>query len=153
VKIAFLRQRSVADRYFIEYIDCRSSDGFFQKYRFIFVHGQFLPYHLAIRGRLEGASRQRRSPTDAKKRKHSQRSRNGFQPHALSGVAGNPGAHRSRLFGIDCALDRSGNLVVCRSQCLDVVHAHNEEFPYKAPFVHRIKSVFDEMLRKLAIAA
>jgi hypothetical protein len=43
VKIAYLRQRSDADRYFIEYIDCRSSGGFFQKYRFIFVHGQFLP--------------------------------------------------------------------------------------------------------------
>jgi hypothetical protein len=31
-----------------------------------------------------------------------------------------------------------------------LVHDKNEEFPYKAPFVHRIKSAFDEMLRKFA---
>jgi hypothetical protein len=31
-----------------------------------------------------------------------------------------------------------------------LVHDDNAEFPYKAPFVHRIKQAFDEMLRKLA---
>jgi hypothetical protein len=33
-----------------------------------------------------------------------------------------------------------------------LVHEHNEEFPYKAPFVLRIKSAFDVMLQKLANA-
>jgi hypothetical protein len=33
-----------------------------------------------------------------------------------------------------------------------LVHEGNEEFPYKAPFVLRIKLAFDEMLRKFAIA-
>jgi hypothetical protein len=32
-----------------------------------------------------------------------------------------------------------------------LVHDKSEEFPYKAPFVHRIKSAFDEMLRKFAV--
>ena len=31
-----------------------------------------------------------------------------------------------------------------------LVHDRNEEFPYKAPFVFRIKSAFGEMLRKFA---
>jgi hypothetical protein len=31
-----------------------------------------------------------------------------------------------------------------------LVHEHNEEFPYKAPFVHRIKSAFDRRSRKFA---
>jgi hypothetical protein len=31
-----------------------------------------------------------------------------------------------------------------------LVHGDNAEFPYKTPFVHRIKRAFDEMLRKLA---
>jgi len=31
-----------------------------------------------------------------------------------------------------------------------LVHDQNEELPYKTPFVHRIKSAFDEMLRKLS---
>jgi hypothetical protein len=34
-----------------------------------------------------------------------------------------------------------------------LVHEHNEEFPHKTPFVHRIKLAFDEMLRKLANTA
>ena len=33
-----------------------------------------------------------------------------------------------------------------------LVHEHNEEFPYKDPYVVRIKLAFDEMLRKLAVA-
>ena len=55
-------------------------------------------------------------------------------------------------FGIDCGLDRSGDLVVFEVNASMLVHEHNEEFPYKAPFVHRIKLAFDEMLGKLATA-
>ncbi|HEY5126110.1 MAG TPA: tetratricopeptide repeat protein, partial [Bradyrhizobium sp.] len=46
--MASLAQRPDTDRYFIEYIDYRSADGNFRKYRFIFVNEQILPYHLAI---------------------------------------------------------------------------------------------------------
>ena len=34
-----------------------------------------------------------------------------------------------------------------------LVHERNEDFPYKAPFVLRIKQAFDVMLQKFAIAA
>jgi hypothetical protein len=30
------------------------------------------------------------------------------------------------------------------------VHGQNDDFPYKTPFVQRIKAAFDEMLRKFA---
>jgi hypothetical protein len=33
-----------------------------------------------------------------------------------------------------------------------LVHEQNEDFPYKAPFVLRIKLAFDEMLRKFSVA-
>jgi hypothetical protein len=56
-------------------------------------------------------------------------------------------------FGIDCGLDRSGNLVLFEANASMLIHEHNEEFPYKTPFVHRIKQAFDEMLRKLAATA
>ncbi len=45
---AVLAQRPDTDRYLIEYVDYRSDDGYFRKYRFIFVGDQILPYHLAI---------------------------------------------------------------------------------------------------------
>ena len=52
-------------------------------------------------------------------------------------------------FGIDCGLDVCGNLVVFEANASMLVHEQNEDFPYKAPFVLRIKSAFDAMLRKL----
>jgi hypothetical protein len=55
-------------------------------------------------------------------------------------------------FGIDCGLDACGNLVVFEANASMLVHEQNEDFPYKAPFVLRIKSAFDGMLRKRAIA-
>jgi glutathione synthase/RimK-type ligase-like ATP-grasp enzyme len=55
-------------------------------------------------------------------------------------------------FGVDCGLDRSGNLVVFEANASMLVHGQNEGFPYKDPFVLRIKSAFDEMLRKFAAA-
>jgi hypothetical protein len=53
-------------------------------------------------------------------------------------------------FGVDCGLDRSGNLVVFEANASMLVHGQNEGFRYKDPFVLRIKSAFDEMLRKFA---
>ena len=55
-------------------------------------------------------------------------------------------------FGIDCGLDRCGNLVVFEANASMLVHEQNEDFPYKALFVLRIKSAFDGMLRKFATA-
>jgi hypothetical protein len=53
-------------------------------------------------------------------------------------------------FGIDCGLDRSGDLVVFEVNASMLVHGQNDDFPYKTPFVQRIKAAFDEMLRKFA---
>ncbi|HEX7563485.1 MAG TPA: hypothetical protein VF396_09565, partial [Bradyrhizobium sp.] len=56
-------------------------------------------------------------------------------------------------FGIDCGLDRFGNLVVFEVNASMLVHERNEDFPYKAPFVLRIRLAFDAMLKKLTIAS
>jgi hypothetical protein len=36
-------------------------------------------------------------------------------------------------FGIDCGLDRDGNLIAFEVNASMLVHDDNEEFPYKAP--------------------
>ena len=53
-------------------------------------------------------------------------------------------------FGIDCALDAAGRLVVFEVNASMLVHDQNQRFPYKTPFVQRIKAAFDAMLRRLA---
>jgi hypothetical protein len=57
---------------------------------------------------------------------------------------------RLDYFGIDCGLDRDGNLVVFEVNASMLVHDDNAEFPYKSPFVRAIKTAFDAMLRNRA---
>ena len=153
---ALLARRPETDRYLIEYIDYRSADGYFRKYRFIFVGGEILPYHLAIGNDWKV----HHVNTDMANQPWMQQEEAGFlaKPAAVfdTGHYRSLRAIRERVgldyFGIDCGLDGSGNLVVFEVNASMLVHAHNEEFPYKAPFVHRIKLAFDAMLRKFASA-
>jgi tetratricopeptide (TPR) repeat protein len=149
-----LAQCPETDRYLIEYIDYRSTDGYFRKYRFIFVDDRILPYHLAIGNdwKVHHAS------TDMANRPWMQQEELAFlgDPAAVFRPSHYQAlrAIQSRVgldyFGIDCGLDVTGNLVVFEVNASMLVHARNEEFPYKAPFVHDIKLAFDAMLRKFA---
>ena len=56
-------------------------------------------------------------------------------------------------FGIDCGLDRAGNVVVFEVNASMLVHQNNERFPYKIPFVRAIKRAFDDMLVNRRAAA
>ncbi|SHL43701.1 Tetratricopeptide repeat-containing protein [Bradyrhizobium lablabi] len=153
---ALLAHRPETDRYFIEYIDYRSSDGYFRKYRFILVDGQILPYHLAIAGEWKV----HHDSTDMADHVWMQREEEAFLSNPATVF--NASHYRAlreihariglEYFGVDCGLDGSGNLVVFEANASMLVHDRNEQFPYKAPFVLRIKTAFDEMLRKLAIA-
>jgi len=53
-------------------------------------------------------------------------------------------------FGIDCALDSCGDLLVFEVNASMLVHDDNAEFPYKDPHVRAIKAAFDAMLRARA---
>jgi Flp pilus assembly protein TadD len=153
---ALLAQPADADRYFIEYIDYRSIDGYFRKYRFVFVDGEILPYHLAIADDWKV----HHDSTDMASHQWMQREEEEFLSDPATVF--DP-AHfrvlreiRQRIgldyFGIDCGLDRSGKLVVFEVNASMLVHEHNEKFPYKDPYVLRIKEAFDAMLRKFASA-
>jgi tetratricopeptide (TPR) repeat protein len=151
---AYLAQPADTDRYFIEYADYRSADGYFRKYRFIFVDDQILPYHLAI----ADGWKVHHVNTDMANQPWMQQEEAAFlnDPAAVF----NAGHHqalrqiRQRIdleyFGIDCGLDVGGNLVVFEVNASMLVHDDNREFPYKDPAVRRIKSAFDAMLTKFA---
>jgi tetratricopeptide (TPR) repeat protein len=151
---AFLSHRPDHDHYLIEYIDYRSDDGYFRKYRFIFVDDQILPYHLCIGDgwKLHHVS------TDMANQSWMQHEEEAFlnDPAAVFGPAHYQAMETIRervgleYCGIDCALDSSGNLVVFEVNASMLVHARNEGFLYKTPAVQRIKLAFDAMLRKFA---
>jgi tetratricopeptide (TPR) repeat protein len=153
----FLARHPDADHYLIEYADYRSPDGHFRKYRFIFVDDQVLPYHLAIGNdwKVHHVS------TDMANQSWMQAEEEAFlQDPARVFNSGHYEALRAiqrriglEYFGIDCGLDQAGNLVVFEVNASMLVHERNEDFPYKAPFVLRIKQAFDAMLQKFAIAS
>jgi tetratricopeptide (TPR) repeat protein len=151
---AFLSQRKDHDHYLIEYIDYLSSDDYFRKYRFIFIDDQILPYHLCI-GR---DWKLHHINTDMAHHGWMQQEEAAFlsDPAAAFGPAQIQALHaiRARMgleyCGIDCGLDRAGNVVVFEVNASMLVHARNEGFLYKTPAVERIKSAYDAMLRRLA---
>ena len=151
---SFLAQRPDGDHYLIDYVDYQSPDGYFRKYRFIFVDGAILPYHLAIGGdwKLHHDS------TDMGDYLWMQQEEEVFlaEPskfftttnyEALRQIEARIGLD---YFGIDCGLDRDGNLVVFEVNASMLVHEDNKEFPYKNLFVRRITQAFAAMLQKRA---
>jgi Flp pilus assembly protein TadD len=150
-----LAQPTATDSYLIEYIDYRSADGYFRKYRFIFVDGQILPYHLAIAGDWKV----HHDSTDMADHRWMQQEEEAFlsDPATVFNAGHYQVLHAIQrrigleYFGVDCGLDRAGNLVVFEANASMLVHDDNTEFPYKNPFVHRIKAAFDAMLRKFAL--
>jgi tetratricopeptide (TPR) repeat protein len=151
---AFLARHPDADHYLIEYADYRSADGHFRKYRFIFVGDQVLPYHLAIGNDWKvhhvSTDMANQSWMQAEEKAFLQDPDRVFNPghyQALRAIQKRIGLE---YFGIDCGLDREGNLVVFEVNASMLVHERNEDFPYKAPFVLRIKQAFDAMLREFA---
>jgi hypothetical protein len=151
---AFLSQRRDHDHYLIEYIDYLSYDDYFRKYRFIFIDDQILPYHLCI-GR---DWKLHHINTDMAHHAWMQQEEAAFlnDPAAAFGPAQMQALQtiRARMglgyCGIDCGLDRAGNVVVFEVNASMLVHARNEGFFYKTPAVERIKSAYDAMLRRLA---
>jgi glutathione synthase/RimK-type ligase-like ATP-grasp enzyme len=52
------------------------------------------------------------------------------------------------FFGIDCALDRDGNLLVFEVNASVLIHNDNADFAYKGPACIRIKRAFEAMLSR-----
>lgn len=150
----FLVQRREHDHYVIEYVDYASQDGYFRKYRFIFVGQEILPYHLAILDDWKV----HHDATDMANQPWMQREEAAFltdpatvftpaHDRALRAIAARIGLD---YFGIDCAIDARGDLLVFEVNASMLVHADNAGFPYKDPAVRAIKQAFEAMLRQRA---
>jgi tetratricopeptide (TPR) repeat protein len=148
----FVESNNGSDFYISEYADYQSSDGYFRKYRFIFVGPDILPYHLAI----GDIWKVHHAATSMKDHPWMQEEERRFldNPHGIFGYDAFEVLRniRTRIgldyFGIDCALDRSGRVVIFEVNSSMLVHLHNELFPYKDEYVLAIKSSFEAMLRE-----
>ena len=151
----FVARRPEAHYYLSEYVEYRSADGYYRKYRLISVGGELLPYHLAIHDDWKV----HHFRTDMARHPWMREEEERFlrDPHlvfdaahqeALRAVAAASGLD---YCGIDCSLDRDGNIVVFETNAAMLVHDEKDQlFAYKNPFIGRIKDAFEALLARLA---
>jgi tetratricopeptide (TPR) repeat protein len=140
--------------YLTDFADYRSADGLYRKYRFIFVDGDIFPYHLAINDgwKVHHASTRMGEiewmRTEEEAFLH--------DPAKVFGAGGMAALELIRrqigldYFGIDCALDSEGNVVIFEVNASMLIHVDNPGFEYKVPFVQNIKTAFEQMLESRA---
>ena len=153
-RAAYAAHTDSAFLYVSPYIDYRSADGYFRKYRIIFIDGEPFPFHLAI------------SPNwmvhyyNAPMTEH-QWMRDeelafferldivfpGDLAEALRETAARLGLD---YVGIDCAIARDGTLLVFEADNAVIVHLLDDPvmFAYKHRHVPRITAALDAMVRR-----
>lgn len=148
----FMTVNPASDYYATEFIDYQSSDGFYRKYRFMAVAGELYPYHLAI-----GTTwKVHHYNTDMAYYRWMQDEEESFLDHPWAVFSSvHQGALRRvcttldlDFFGIDCALDDDGNVIVFEANTSMLVHNDNAGFEYKTPHCARIRTAFQAMVAR-----
>jgi tetratricopeptide (TPR) repeat protein len=147
----FVASTAAALYYLIEYIDYRSLDGYFRKYRVIFIDDEIFPYHLAIHDdwkvhhfRTEMDKHAWMRQEEAAFLDDMSRVFDSRLQDALHRIARTIGLDYG---GVDCGLDREGRIVVFEANASMLVHDEKgANFTYKNPAIERIKQAFDAML-------
>jgi hypothetical protein len=151
--LAYLAERPEPAFHMTRFCDYATpQDGLYRKYRIVFVAGQALPCHMAI---AEGwAVWYLNADMQHSQRKRDEEAR--FFDSFDTDFLGKHGARLQRIaqaidldyFGIDCAEDPEGNLVVFEADNALIVHGMDcpELFGYKTQPMQRIFRAFEAML-------
>lgn len=150
---AYAASATAEHLYAAPYLDYRSADGYFRKYRIIFIDGEPFPFHLAISRNwmvhyYNAAMSEHQWMRDEE---HAFFAR----PHDVFGgelgLALRETAELLQLdyVGIDCAIDPDGRLLIFEADNALIVHVLDDPvlFGYKHRYVPRILSALDAMLR------
>jgi tetratricopeptide (TPR) repeat protein len=152
----FIAAHPAKEFYVSEYVDYCSNDGFFRKYRFVFSEAEILPYHLAIgqHWKIHHCTTEmaHHSWMQEEEKAFLQNRHGVFSPAHYDALAAIRAAIGLDFFGIDCALDRDGNIVVFEVNTSILIHDDNKDFPYKTPYCFAIRQSLDAMLRRAAKA-
>ena len=153
---AYLASCDDAEFFLSDFIDYSSEDGAYRKYRIVFVDGRPYPCHMAISDQwkvwymnadMAGSTDKRAEEEDFMTRFGA--GFGGRHGRALSGMAR---AYGLEYFGIDCAEDRAGNLVLFEADNALIVHDMDSDqvFPYKAPAMRKIFAAYVAMIARRA---
>ena len=151
---AFLNRLDASSYYVTLFVDYRSNDGYFRKYRFVCVGDEILPYHLAVDDKWKVHHVTTSMATHA----WMQDEEHAFleDPWHVFGAAQRDALQSIRdaigldYFGIDCGLAHDGAVVVFEVNASMLVHGNNQRFPYKTKAVERIRQAFQALLERRA---
>ena len=142
-----------ADAFFVSpFIDYRSADGLYRKYRIICVDGEPYPCHLAISPRWMIHYYNAAMAENAWMREEEARFLadlgSAFPPPLQQALRDVAAALQLDYFGIDCAIAGDGRLLIFEADPAMVVHVSDpvEIYPYKHRYVPRIFRALERML-------
>lgn len=142
--------------YVAPFIDYRSADGFWRKYRVIFVDGRPLPYHLGIHTDWAVWYYNARMDLEAWKREEEARFVSdisiAFPAPALAALRGLGERVGLDYFGLDCGVMPDGRLVVFEVETGMLVHSWDPPalFPYKRGCALAIARATEAMIDRAA---
>jgi hypothetical protein len=148
----YLAERSEAAFYLSRFVDYRSRDGLYRKYRIVFIDGRPFACHMAITDQWMIYYLNANMKESAGKRAEEAQFMADFDVDfaswhdaALAAIAGRVGLD---YFGIDCAETADGKLLVFEADIAMIVHAMDrpEIFPYKPPQMRKVFDAFRAML-------
>ena len=144
-----------ADRYFVSpFVDYASADGYFRKYRLVYVDGIPYPVHLAISPNwmihYYNAPMAEHQWMRDEEAAFLEDPRGAFDEARFAALVGIGKAVGLEYFGIDCSIDRDGSVLVFEADAAMLVHTSDpvELYPYKQQFVPRIYRAVEKMLER-----
>jgi hypothetical protein len=145
------------DLFFVSrFVDYRSDDGLFRKYRIVLIDGQPYAVHLAVADRWDIWYMNAQMAASASKRREEEAFMQTFdvgfaERHraALSGLAKRIGLD---YFTVDCGETREGSLLIFEADNTAIVHDMDppDIFPYKVPQMRKVFDAFAAMLHRRA---
>jgi tetratricopeptide (TPR) repeat protein len=155
---AYLAAVSQEEFYLSEFVDSRSADGYYRKYRIVFVDGVAYPVHLAISPRWMIHYYNAPMADNAWMRDEE----HAFMRDVASVFSGILADGLREIvreipldyFGIDCSIAPDGRVLLFEASSAMIVHMRDpiDLYPYKAKYVPRIiaalERLFDERLQR-----
>lgn len=148
----YLETMPESEFYVSRFVDYRGKDGFYRKYRVVFIEGRPFACHMAVSKHWMIHYLNADMKESAEKRREEARFMASFDEDfagrhgdALRFIADRLGLE---YFSIDCGETPEGRLLIFEADSSAVVHAMDpvDVFPYKRPQLHRIFRAFREML-------
>ncbi len=156
-QLADRRERLTGDGFFVSsFVDYRSPDGLYRKYRVILIDGQPFAGHMGISEHWMihylNAGMADSTAKRAEEARFMARFDQDFARRHATALAAIHETIGLDYLGIDCAEDQDGRLLIFEVDPAMVVHAMDpiDVFPYKQPAMRRIFEAFRALLFKTA---